>query len=91
VPPCIFMHGTDIVDKGLIVLFLVFFWLFWLFFRCTLPPGNFSADALLHEISGIEAGDAEDTAASPSKFFRQIWEKFRRNLDKLIKIWIKFD
>jgi len=46
------------------------------------------------------AGDAGDAAASPSKFFRKIWAKFRPiwvkfgqlgkiwvNLDKLGKIW----
>jgi len=32
------MHGTDILDRGLIVLFSVFF--------VVLLPGNFSADAL---------------------------------------------
>jgi len=41
-------YGTDIVDRGLLVLFSVFFLLFYdLFFLCTF--GNFSADALVAE------------------------------------------
>jgi len=39
--PWIFIHDTDIVDKGLIVLFSVFF-----FVVPSPPPGNFSAEAL---------------------------------------------
>jgi len=36
-PPWIFTHGTDTVDRGLIVLFFGLFWLFFgLFFRW--PP-----------------------------------------------------
>jgi len=37
-PPWIFIHGTDIVDRGLIVLFLVFFCYFSVFFP--LLPGR---------------------------------------------------
>jgi len=36
--PWIFIHGTDIVDRGLNVLF------FGIFFVALSPPGNFSAD-----------------------------------------------
>jgi len=39
------MHGTDIVDRGLIVLFFGLFCYFRSFFRWP-HPGNFSADAL---------------------------------------------
>jgi len=63
VPPWIFIHGTDIiVDRGLIVLFSVFFFIFRFFFHCSprrglivlffglfyiaLPSGKFSANAL---------------------------------------------
>jgi len=55
-PAWIFIHGTDIVDRGLNVLFFGLFsavspgrgliMLFSIFFRSPLPPGNFSADAL---------------------------------------------
>jgi len=45
--PWIFIHGTDIVDRGLIVLFFVFFFaIFWSFFPLLPLPGNVSADAL---------------------------------------------
>jgi len=50
--PWTFMHGTDVVDRGLIVLFFGHFCYFSDFaifrsiFRCSTPPGNFSADAL---------------------------------------------
>jgi len=37
--------------------------------------------------SGVGAGGAGNAAASPSKFFRQIWVKFRPILRK---IWVKF-
>jgi len=38
-PPWIFKYGTNIVDKGLKVLFFgLFFAIFWSFFRC--PPGR---------------------------------------------------
>jgi len=47
-PPWIFIHGTDIVDRGLIVLFFGLFLLFFGFFFVALPPGNFSADALVY-------------------------------------------
>jgi len=40
--PWIFKHGTDTVDRGLIVLF------FGLFSAALPLPGNFSADALGH-------------------------------------------
>jgi len=48
VAPWIFIHGTDIVDRGLIVLFSVFFCYFSVFFPLSSshPPGNFSANAL---------------------------------------------
>jgi len=40
-PPRIFVHGTNIVDKGLKVLFFGFFFaIFDLFFRCPPPPGR---------------------------------------------------
>jgi len=38
IPPRIFIHGTDIVDTGLIVLISGLF--------CCFPPGNYSAYAL---------------------------------------------
>jgi len=38
---CIFIHGTDKVEGGLIVLFFVL-----VFYRCSPSPDNFSADAL---------------------------------------------
>jgi len=38
VPPWIFIHGTNTVDRGLKVLFSVFFAIFRSFFR--LPPGR---------------------------------------------------
>jgi len=44
--PWIFIHGTDIGDKGLIVLFSVLFCYFSVFFSLAPSPGNFSADAL---------------------------------------------
>jgi len=33
--------------------------------------------------SGVGTGDAGDAAASPSKFFRQIWAKIKANLGKI--------
>jgi len=47
-PAWIFIHGTDIVDRGLIVLFSVFFANFWPFFRCPPSPGKFFPDALAY-------------------------------------------
>jgi len=44
VPPWIFIHSADFVDRGL-VLFFIFFAIFRSFFF-VVPPGNFSADAL---------------------------------------------
>jgi len=44
-PPWIFIHGTDIVDRGLIVLFFGLFLLFFGRFSVASYPGNFSADA----------------------------------------------
>jgi len=44
-PPWIFIHGTDIVDRGLIVLFSIFFAIFRFLFAALFPE-NFSADAL---------------------------------------------
>jgi len=44
-PSWIFKHGTDIVDRGLIVPFSVFFGIFMFFFSVDPPSGNFSADA----------------------------------------------
>jgi len=41
----IFIHGTDIVNKSLIVLFFDRFCYFSVFFSLP-PPENFSADAL---------------------------------------------
>jgi len=38
-PPWIFIHGTNIVDRGLKVLFSAFFAIF-LFFFPLLPPGR---------------------------------------------------
>jgi len=38
VPPWIFIHGTDIVDSCLIVLFFVFFAIFWSLFFVSFPP-----------------------------------------------------
>jgi len=38
VPSWIFIHGTNIVDRGLKVPFLVFFLLFFGLFPCPLPP-----------------------------------------------------
>jgi len=83
-PPWIFIHGTNIVERGLkvraifgvfcyffglfsaaspppsgrglIVLFSVFLLFFGLFFRWPLPPGNFSADALVHLIFFVHKG-----------------------------------
>jgi len=43
--PQIFIHGTDIVDRILIVLFFGIFLLFFGIFSVP-PPGNFSVDAL---------------------------------------------
>jgi len=41
------MHGTDIVDRGIIVLYFGLFLLFFsLFFPLPPSPGNFSADEL---------------------------------------------
>jgi len=63
VPPWIFIHGTYIVDRGLIVLFfglyLLFFGLFCYFsvFFPSSPPGKFSADALDAEL--IEIADTD--------------------------------
>jgi len=52
-PPWIFKHGTNIVDRGLKVLFFGFFFvifqpfaIFSVFFPLA-PPGKFSADALV--------------------------------------------
>jgi len=45
VPSWIFKHGTNIVDKGLKVLFFGFFLLFSGLFSVD-PPERFSADAL---------------------------------------------
>jgi len=55
-PLWIFIHSTDIVDRGLIVLFSVFFAIFRSF--SVAPPGNFSADALalVMPLSIIHAG-----------------------------------
>jgi len=45
-PPWIFKYGTNIVDRGLKVLFFDLFLLFFdLFFIWPPPPGKFSADA----------------------------------------------
>jgi len=38
VPPWIFIHGTNIVDRGLILLFFDVFAVFRLFFSIALPP-----------------------------------------------------
>jgi len=38
--PWIFKHGTNIVDRGLKVLFLPFFAIFWSFFHCPPTPGR---------------------------------------------------
>jgi len=49
--PCpiwIFKHGTNIVDRGLKVLFSAFFLLFFGLFSVAPPPGKFSADALAY-------------------------------------------
>jgi len=45
-PTWIFIHGINIVDSGLIVLFFGRFLLFFDLFSVILPPGNFSDDAL---------------------------------------------
>jgi len=39
-PPWIFKHGTNIVNRGLIVLFSAFFAIFRCFFPLALPPGR---------------------------------------------------
>jgi len=44
VPPRIFIHSTNIVDKGLKVLF---FGVFFRYFFVAPPPGNFSTDAIV--------------------------------------------
>jgi len=44
--PWIFILGTNTVDRGLKVIFFAVFYYFSVFFRCPLPPGKFSADAL---------------------------------------------
>jgi len=49
-PPWIFIHDKDIVDKGLIVIFLGLFCYFGLFFVSP-TPGNFSDDTLALEYS----------------------------------------
>jgi len=43
-PSWIFIHGTDMVDRGLIVLFFGLFLLFSVFLLLPFPPGNFFAD-----------------------------------------------
>jgi len=46
-----------------------------------------------YAVSGVGAGGC-DRIASPSNFFRQVQAKFKTiwlNLDKLSKIWEKFD
>jgi len=44
-----FIHGTDIVDKGLIILFFGIFAIFGSFASVAPPhPESFSADALVH-------------------------------------------
>jgi len=45
VHPWIFIHGTNVVDRGLKVLFFGQFLLFFGLFSVA-PPGNFSADTL---------------------------------------------
>jgi len=45
-PPWIFIHGTDIVDRGLIVLFFSLFLLFFGHFFPLTPLEKLSADAL---------------------------------------------
>jgi len=57
-PPWIFIHGTDIVDRGLIVLFFSLFSvgppgrglivLFFGLFSVAPSPGNFFTDALVY-------------------------------------------
>jgi len=63
--PWIFIHGTDIVDRGLIVLFFsifsvlppeeavlffgLFFAIFWSFFRCSPPFPPFSVVSILEK------------------------------------------
>jgi len=56
VDPWIFIHGTDIVDRGLIVLFFGLFLLFFdLFSVAPLSPRNFfSADALTRGYPGFK-------------------------------------
>jgi len=45
-PPWIFIHGTNIVDRGLKVLFFGLFLLFFGLFAVAPPPEKFSTDAL---------------------------------------------
>jgi len=46
-PPWIIIHGTNIVDRGLKVLFFdVFLLFFGIFYVALPPPENFSIDAL---------------------------------------------
>jgi len=46
-PPGIFIHGTDVVDRGLIVLFSVIFCYFSVLLRCLTPPEIFLLRPLL--------------------------------------------
>jgi len=51
-PHWIFMHGTDIVERGLIMLFLVFFVIFRFFIPLT-PPENFSANVFVQDDNNV--------------------------------------
>jgi len=51
--PWIFKHGTNIVNKGLKVLFSAFFSGFSVFFPVPPTPGKFSADALTANLKAM--------------------------------------
>jgi len=47
--------------------------------ECISKLSNYDATVTLQgrRTSGVGAGNARDAAASPSKFFRQVWAKFK--------------